>query len=165
LLKEIIMSEEPVQGQSLKTITIEKIAEKYGLFTFIALAVFFIVMRVVGLAHIVELRMLNFFILAYGVYLGINAFKRKSPDSFTYLKGLGTGFLTSAIACLLFGLFMFIYIQFIDPAFMDSIRENEAMGRYLNPYIASVAVAVEGIATGMILSFIIVNYAKPKKAV
>ncbi len=153
------------QGKDLNAITIEKIAERYGLYTFIGLALYFIIMRLVGLAHIVELRMLNFFILAYGIYLGITAFKKKNPDSFTYLKGLGAGFLTSAIACILFGLFMFIYVQFIDVAFMVSIQENEAMGRYLNPYITSVVVALEGIASGMILTFIIVNYAEPKNAV
>ena len=159
------MAESTQADPKMNTITIEKVAERYGLFTFIGLALYFVVMRILGLAHIVELRMLNFFILAYGIYLGINAFKRKNPDSFTYLKGLGAGFLTSAIACLLFGLFMFVYVQFIDKAFMQSLIENEAMGRYLNPYIASCVVAVEGIASGMILSFIIVNYAEPTKAV
>ena len=139
-------------------ITIERTAEKYGLFTAIGLIVLFFLMKVLGVVHVIELRALNFFVLAVGVVMSLRFFSKTKPESFTYLKGLGLGVLTGIVASVLFGLFVFIYTNFIDPAFMQSIIENEPFGQYLNPYIAGVAVTVEGIASGLILAFIAMNY-------
>lgn len=139
-------------------ITIERTAEKYGLFTAIGLIVLFFIMKVIGVVHIIELRALNVFVLAAGVVMALRYFSKVKHESFTYLKGLGLGVLTGIIASVLFGLFVFVYTHFIDPAFMQSIVENEPFGQYLNPYIAGVAVAVEGIASALILVFIAMNY-------
>ena len=139
-------------------ITIEKTAEKYGLITAAGLIVLFFIMKFAGVVHVIELRALNFFVLAAGVVMALRYFSTTSPASFTYLKGLGLGVLTGIIASVIFGLFVFVYTNFLDPAFMQSIVENEPFGQYLNPYIAGVAVAVEGIASGLILAFIAMNY-------
>lgn len=139
-------------------VTIERTAEKYGLLTAIGIIVLFFIMKFAGIVHVIELRALNFFVLAVGVVLALRLFRKTNPDSFTYLKGLGLGMLTAIIASVLFGLFVFVYTNFLDPAFMQSIVENEPFGQYLNPYIAGVAVTVEGIASGLILSFIVMNY-------
>jgi hypothetical protein len=139
-------------------ITIEKTAEKYGLFTAIGLIVLFFIMKLVGIVHIIELRALNIFVLAAGVIVALRYFSKVKHKSFTYLKGLGLGVLTCIIASVLFGLFVFVYTNFIDPPFMQEIVDNEPFGQYLNPYIAGVAVVVEGIASGLILTFIVMNY-------
>lgn len=138
--------------------TVESTALRYGLITTVGLIILFFIMKVFGWVHTIELRALNVFILAGGVIMALRAFKATKPDSFTYLKGLGLGVLTGIWASIVFALFVFIYTNFVDPAFMQSIIENEPFGQYLNPYIAAVAVAVEGIASGMIVAFITMNY-------
>ena len=45
-----------------------------------------------------------------------------------------------------------------DPGLMDAIRVNEPMGRFLNPYIASFIVALEGLFSGLLVTFILINY-------
>jgi hypothetical protein len=115
-------------------------------------------MKLVGIVHIIELRALNIFVLAAGVIVALRYFSKVKHKSFTYLKGLGLGVLTCIIASVLFGLFVFVYTNFIDPPFMQEIVDNEPFGQYLNPYIAGVAVVVEGIASGLILTFIVMNY-------
>ena len=140
------------------TVTVESTALRYGLMTTAGLIVLFFIMKLLGWVHTIELRALNVFILAAGVIMAIKAFKAGKPESFTYLKGLGLGVLTGIWASIVFALFVFIYTNFMDPAFMQSIVENEPFGQYLNPYIAAVAVAVEGIASGMIVAFITMNY-------
>ena len=139
-------------------ITIEKTAERYGLFTAVGLIILFFLMKVIGVVHVIELRALNVFVLAAGVIYALRFFRKTKPESFTYLKGLGLGVLTGIVASVLFGLFVFVYTNFIDPAFMQSIIDNEPFGQYLNPYIAAVAVVVEGIASGLIVAFITMNY-------
>ncbi len=138
--------------------TVESTALRYGLITAAGLIILFFVMKVLGWVHTIELRALNVFVLAGGVIMALKAFKGVKPDTFTYLKGLGLGVLTGIWASIVFALFVFVYTNFIDPAFMQSIIENEPFGQYLNAYIAAVAVAVEGIASGMIVAFITMNY-------
>jgi len=56
-----------------------------------------------------------------------------------------------------FALFFFIYVTFIDRELMTSIIEKEPMGRFLNPYVASFIIAVEGVLSGILVTFIIIN--------
>jgi hypothetical protein len=41
---------------------------------------------------------------------------------------------------------------------MDSIVKNEPMGHYLNAWIASFIVALEGGFSGLLVTFVIINY-------
>lgn len=137
--------------------SIEKVAIRYGLIIAILLIAFFLIMKAAGLAYIYELRTLNFFILAVGVYKAMLHMKRNN-ESFSYFTGLGTGFFTSAFALLIFGLFVFIYTNIIDPAFMAHLQANAPFGEYLNPYIASFIIFFEGSISGLILSFGLMQY-------
>jgi hypothetical protein len=136
----------------------EHTALRFGIFTALGLIALFILMKVLGLLHIVELRSLNLFILIGGIVLSLKSFRKALPASFTYFKGLGLGALTSIFACCFFGLFVFVYVSFLDTAFMETIRNEEPMGRFLNPYIISVVIAVEGIASGLLVTFVTMNY-------
>ena len=143
--------------QEIRT-SIERTAEIYGLLTAAGLILLFIIMKLIGLAHIVELRALNFFIMAAGIIKAEQSLKRKAADEFTYLNGLAMGVLTAIIATVVFALFVFIYTQFLDPAFMQYIIDNQPFGQYLNPYMVSVAIVIEGIGSGLILAFTVMNY-------
>jgi len=139
------------------------IAEKNGLLIAIGLLVFFFIMRAFGLLYMVELRVFNVIIMVIGILRAIRTLRDTKPEKFTYFQGMGTGILTGIIGSILFGLFVFIYVSFIDPALMQSIIENEPMGRFMNPYIVSVIIAIEGIASALLVSFIIMNYIDPTK--
>jgi hypothetical protein len=140
-------------------ITIERVGIRYGIFTAIALIAFFFLMKLIGLVQVYELRALNAIFLFTGVYLAIRYYKKHSP-SIAYLNGLGVGLLTSAIALLFFSIFVVIYLGAIDPAFMESLKQNEIFGQYLNPYIAGAAIFLEGTLSGLLVSFILMQYYK-----
>ena len=53
--------------------------------------------------------------------------------------------------------FLFLYMRF-DADMMQSIIENEPMGRYLNPYISAFIVALEGVFSGLLVTFLLINY-------
>ncbi|MBL6447853.1 DUF4199 domain-containing protein [Fulvivirga sp. 29W222] len=139
------------------------ISEKYGLLIALGLIVFFFVMRLFGLLYVVELRVMNIAIMVAGILTAIKTLKRKSPEEFTYFKGMGTGVLTGIIGSILFGLFVFFYVSFVDTDLMLNIVENEPMGRFMNPYIVSVIIVVEGIASALLVSFVTMNYMDPTK--
>ena len=74
-----------------------------------------------------------------------------------YFRGLITGVSTAAVGSLVFALFLFVYMK-LDTAMMQSIIENEPMGRYLNPYMGAFIVALEGVFSGFFVTFLLMNY-------
>lgn len=134
-----------------------RIPQSYGLRIAIGLIVYFLVMHFVGLSHHVELRLLNLLILVTGVFLALKKFKDTHQSHLHYFRALITGVATAAIGSFVFAGFLFVYMS-LDKALMQSIIENEPMGRYLNPYMASFIVALEGLFSGLLVTFILINF-------
>ena len=134
-----------------------RIPENYGLKIAGGLIVYFVLMQLVGLGHHVELRLLNLFILAAGVFFALKKFKTTHSDHLNYFRALVTGVATSAVGSLIFALFLFIYMQ-VDTGMMNAIIENEAMGRYLNAYMVAFIVLLEGVFSGLLVTFVLINY-------
>lgn len=135
----------------------KRIPENYGLKIGAGLIVFFLLMKVVGLVHIYELRFLNVIIQVAGIYYALKKFKETHGQHINYFRALVTGVSTGAIASLIFAIFLFTYLM-MDNALMLDIIEKEPMGRYLNPYIAAFMVALEGVFSGLLFTFILINY-------
>lgn len=134
-----------------------RIPENYGLRIAAGLIVFFVVMRLIDFHHHVELRLFNLVILMAGIYFGLKKFKESHGNHINYFRALITGVGIGAVGSVVFGLFMFIYMK-LDNGLMQSIIENEPMGRYLNAYMASFIVALEGVFSGMLVTFLLCNY-------
>jgi hypothetical protein len=134
-----------------------RIAENYGLRIALSLILFFLIMKFIGLGHHAELRLFNLIILTAGIFLALKKFKQTHSDRLNYFRGLIMGVATGGIGSLIFGLFLFIYMQ-IDTDMMQSIKENEPMGRYLNAYIAAFIVVLEGFFSGLLVTFVILNW-------
>ncbi len=135
----------------------KRIPENYGLKIGAGLIAFFLLMKVTGLVHHYELRFLNVFIQVGGIYYALKKFKETHGQHINYFRALVTGVSTGAIASLLFAIFLFAYLM-MDQSLMLDIIEKEPMGRYLNPYIAAFMVALEGIFSGLLFTFILINY-------
>lgn len=134
-----------------------RLAENYGIKIAAGLIVFFLLMKVLNLHHIVWLRFFNLFILTAGILMVLKRFRSTHNDSMSYFRGLIMGVAASGIASVLFGLFLFVYMQ-ADSELMISIKENEPMGRHLNPYIAGFIVALEGFFSGFLATFVLLNW-------
>ena len=134
-----------------------RIPQSYGVRIAIGLIVYFVVMHLAGYSHHVELRLLNLLILITGVYLALKKFRQTHESHLHYFRALATGVSTAAIGSAIFAAFLFIYMS-LDKSLMQSIVENEPMGRYMNPYIASFIVALEGVFSGLLVTFILINF-------
>ena len=125
-------------------------------------------MKLFGLADIVELRMLNFVILGLGVYIAIkqNIKVNKETD---YLQNLGAGFIASVVAVGMFCFSSVFYLKFIDPEFIFILEKSGFWGGgELFPIQVAVAVFIEGMSSGLVMSFVMMQYFKgvlvvPKK--
>lgn len=134
-----------------------RIPENYGLRIAAGLIVFFVIMRLADFHHHVELRLFNLIILMTGIYFGLKKFKETHDKHINYFRALITGVGIGAVGSVVFGLFMFIYMK-LDNDLMQSIIDNEPMGRYLNPYMAAFIVALEGLFSGLLVTFLLCNY-------
>jgi len=136
----------------------KRIPEKYGLYIAAGLIVYFMIMKFAGLLYTVELRMGNFVFLTAGIYFALKKFKATHDDHMNYFRALVTGVATGAIGSIIFAAYFFLYVSFLDTGFMQHIIDNEPMGRFLNPYISAFIVALEGVFSGLLVTFILINY-------
>ncbi len=134
-----------------------RIPENYGLKTAVGMMAYFVFMQFIGLSHHVELRMLNLLILVAGIYYALKKFKNTHEDHMNYFRGLVIGVATGAIASVVFAMFLFIYMK-VDSSLLASIQENEPMGHYLNEYMSAFIVALEGVFSGLLVTFVLINY-------
>jgi hypothetical protein len=118
---------------------------------------YFLLMRLINQTHHVELRLLNLLILGAGIYFALKKFKETHGKHLNYFLALATGVGTGAIGSLVFALFLFIWMK-VDAGLMTSIIENDPMGIHLNAYMAAFIVALEGVFSGLLVTFILINY-------
>lgn len=134
-----------------------EIAMIYGTLIALGLIVYFLLMYVVGLIHVIELRLVNLFIILGGIYFGLKQFRRTHGGSLDYFSALTLGTYTAFMGVITFGLYVFLFLT-IEGRLMESIRVNESLGSYMNPYIASFAVMIEGTFSGFGLTYMLVNF-------
>ncbi|HEY9046225.1 MAG TPA: hypothetical protein VIN08_10030 [Ohtaekwangia sp.] len=134
-----------------------RIPEIYGTIIALGLIVYFFAMYALGLLQVIELRLLNLLIMLGGVYYAMKQFSRTHHGHMNYFRGLAIGVSTSAIGSSTFALFLFFFLRF-DKGLMQYIIEHEPMGPYLNAYIASFMVLLEGIFSGLFITFVLLNW-------
>jgi len=132
-----------------------KIAVKFGLILALGLTLFFLMMHFLGLSANYNLRIFNGVIHLAVIYFALMAgLSARIISGENYVNSVFLGMLCSFIGVALFAFFQMLFLNF-DPAFMAQIKENVAIGEYLNPYTASLIILVEGVAVSLIGSYII----------
>ncbi|MBB6610099.1 DUF4199 domain-containing protein [Pontibacter sp. Tf4] len=141
----------------------EKLSLKYGVLTALGLIGYFLLMRLIGLSHILELRFFNAIVLAIGIVLVLRAYKRMMHGHIGYLKGLATAFLTSLVATLLFSVFMLVYIKGFDDSLLRVISEDQMLGERIATtpgIVIFMVLMMEGVISGAMIGFIAMQFFK-----
>jgi len=131
------------------------IGEIYGAYISLGLIAFFLLCYWLGWVHIRELRLLNFPIMLVGIYFALDQHKR-IYGHLNYFKAMTLGVYTGGISAITFALFLFILLS-TDHSLYLKIVKQEPLGQYMNLYIATSAVALEGIFAGMMATYLAVN--------
>lgn len=134
----------------------------YALFTGGALIAYFLLMKLAGLETNFYLRSLNLIIMIAAIFfLYRNTFVRGGEEGVGYLQGLLMGVQLTVISVVIFIVFLGIYIKFLDPGFMQIL---ESTGLWATSGIsvtqAVIGILVEGLASGFMVSFILMQYFK-----
>lgn len=142
----------------MKAVTI-----KSGIFTALGLIVYFLLMKMLNLHQNLNLHYFNIVVLFLGLRYAIKHI-RSINGEIKYLEGLKMGLLVTAISLLIFNIFMLIYETVIDPAFLDFLQQNISLGGNKSKQGTILGVmgliTIEGLSSGFILTFILMQYYK-----
>jgi hypothetical protein len=143
-----------------KPLPLAPYALKYGLYITLACVAYFLILRLVGMHFEIGLSLLNGVIMSIGILLVIKNFKRAKDGQINYLEGLGLGFMTSAVAALLFGAFIILYSMVIDTKFLESTTANEFFGENISKLTMFTYVVLEMLISGSLAAFVFMQYFK-----
>lgn len=140
----------------------EKIIFRNAMKIFVGVVLFFFLMKLIKVDHITELRALNFLFVFWGINSAIktNIFKNHNN---TYFSNLFIGFSTSFLSVILISIALMIYLFYIDPNFVRTIENLFLWGSELTPPLITFAILIEGIASSIICTFIVMQYWKKYK--
>lgn len=144
----------------MKKITMERIGLVTGLITSAALIGYFLLMKALNLAQIVELRFFNIIIIAIGICYGIIRLKKHLQEHEFYLKGLGQGMYITVVAVLTFAIFMTVYLVYFDPSLLNEIRQRVSYKGNIDGTVIFISIFMEGMASGAIITFAAMQYLK-----
>ncbi|HEX8515360.1 MAG TPA: hypothetical protein VF868_04115 [Bacteroidia bacterium] len=148
-----------------KSISIERNGLLIGLLTSAALIIYFLAMKALNLAQVIELRFFNFLIVAAAICYGINSLKERLHEQEFYLKGLAQGMVIAVVTTVSFALFITIYLRYFDPQLMEAISKRVPYSGSLDSMIIFVSVFMEGMASGAIITFSAMQYFKSQGTV
>jgi hypothetical protein len=134
-----------------------RIPEIYGTYIFLGLVAYFFICYLFGVIHVLELRLFNFVIMCAGVYYAMRQYRRTHNDHINYFKALTIGVSSSFIGTSTFVLFLFLIFSLNGNMYQEIIK-NAPMGEHLDKYIATSAVWFEGMFSGFMATFILINF-------
>lgn len=140
--------------------TISQTGIQYGIQIAAVLIVYFIIMTIFNLSQNVSFRFLNIFIIMGGIYYAIKDYQKTHEKSEgDYLEGIGVGLSSVFVSTVIFSLFMYSYMKYLDPHFIQLIQEN-SFGEVMNIYIITFSIFIEGLGFGAVGTFIAMQWLK-----
>ncbi|WP_339611331.1 DUF4199 domain-containing protein [uncultured Planktosalinus sp.] len=124
---------------------------KYGLIITVLLIIYFLVLRLLNLHTLTVLSAFNAVIFGFGIYKAITSYK-KNHASFKYEEGFQAGLLSGALAAVLFGIAMAVYMYHIEPGFATTIIDGWGLNLSNGPLTLIVSVLIMGLATSFVLT-------------
>lgn len=140
---------------------------KAGIFTSLALILYFVIMRFFNLHLIMELHYVNIIILFFGLRYAIKR-RISIKGEIRYFEGIKAGIVVTLISLFIFNVFMVIYQTLIDPPFLEYLKDNIHLGREFSSQqtILNVIgiITIEGLSSGFIMTFALMQYYKAESS-
>ena len=141
----------------------KKLTEKYRiLFKYACIAaltyvVYFLIMRIAGLAGIPEFRFVNYFLFFFVTYYALYDLIKVRKHAMEYLEGMAFTFLLGAVSFLLFGAFVLTYSLF-SPFFMAIVGREMQSAERLGIWGPIFIVCAEGFGISSVVSLCMMQY-------
>lgn len=109
-------------------VTTKSVGIKYGLIAALISIILFILIDFLGMVGQSWTQWVGILITAVIIFLAHKEFKSEGDDFMSYGQGVGIGVWIGLISSVLGSVFTYIYVKFINPGYMDFIREQQIMG-------------------------------------
>ncbi len=129
-------------------------AVKYGIYLAFSLIVLFMFAETTSLSGSLAFRLIDVFVIFFIVGRSMHFYQTHTSEGNSYLKNLGLAVATAFFGMFFFAIFIFCYMTFINPGYLEYQVANAPMGPHLNPYIIAVFLIIEGAAVGALSGFI-----------
>jgi len=141
-----------------------RISRNNGLLLAALFITYFLIMRSLGLAHIYYLRAINALFLLLMMRQGISAYRKKITDEKygTFFDLFKLSMRTAFIGLAIFSVFLAVYLDALDPAFMSEIATMESTSPFLSPVSVVGIVFIEGIGSAFVLSYLLIQAMKKR---
>ena len=140
------------------------ISLKFGVFIALGFILYFLALKLIGLHTNPWFRILNGFIMGYGIFMAIKHYKDNTTD-FDYGSGFKTGLLAGFIATILFSAFMCIYFFYLDTSFTYHLLQNWFSGFDYGGGILVFIISLEGFSSALVLTLASMQFLKNSKNV
>lgn len=138
---------------------------RYGFYSFLGIAFFFLLMKLAGLEEYAGLRSFNIIIALFFTNLLARKNVQLYPD-INYLEALASLFLSNAFAVILSGIGFIMYVRLIDPQLLTHFNGGVLWaGRDISLFQFAAFLFLEGMAGSIVISFSIMQYWKDVKNV
>jgi len=148
-----------VQSNPAAEISIEKVGLKAGLITCGSLIFYFMIMKYFNFMNSAVAWSFNFVILWAGIIFSYRYYRAKTILNVNYIQGLILGGITTAVSVVPFIVFIYIYFSVVDAMLLQLLKNNILfMGEQITPVTAAGSTMVEGLCSGVIISFTMMQY-------
>lgn len=142
--------------------TNQKIVLKNAAKIYAAIVGFYFFMKLIGMADVVEFRILNILFVVWGINSSIKNNIHENMDN-NYLTNLSMGFSTGLLGIIGVISSMVLYITFIDSSLMMTLQSTSFWGNNLTLPKVVFSMTIEAMASCVISTFILMQYWKKHK--
>lgn len=165
--------------ENVEKISAKDVSMKWGLILAVISIAYFVIGVIGGIASESWFNWLGALPTIIIIVIAHNQFKNEGDGFMSYGEGLKIGMLVVLISSLIYTVFFYVYIKFIDATYIENIREqsivdmqergmsddqiDQAMGMtemFTSPELMAVFAIIGGLFFGFILSLIISAFTK-----
>ena len=114
--------------EETKDVSLKGVALKYGVINALIGIIFFVLIDFAGLNDNSWLQWVGALITAAVMYFAHKEFISGGDGYMNYSQGLGLGTLMVLVSSVISSVFTFIYVQYINPAYIDNIKDIQRAG-------------------------------------
>ncbi len=134
---------------------------KAGLIVSISLIIYFMIMRFFNLTGSVIAWSFNLVILFTGIYFTYRYYRIKTKPNIDYLPGMLLGSITTLVSAGIFTIFVYLFFSSVDASQLLLLNDNILfLGEGVTALRVAGATVVEGISSGIVISFMMMQYYK-----
>lgn len=137
----------------------QKIILKNAFIIYLGIVIYFLITKLFGLDEVSELRFFNFVFVLWGINNAIKTNIEVNKETL-YINNFTIGIATSILSVAFTIISLMIYVGFIEPNFMTVLENSSFWGKKLTLIMVIFAFAIEGIASSVICSFVLMQYYK-----